>query len=204
MKQLDKENLYNILFIDNHLLVVNKSADFLTQGEEGTINLQDILKNDLKKKFQKKSVFLHALYRLDKPVSGILVFLRSQKALSRMNEDMRNKKINKKYLAVCENIFLEKEKVLENFLIHGSFKAKIVQKESANAKKAILKYKVLKEKNNLSLIEIDLITGRYHQIRAQLSNISHPVLGDKKYGSKKDFKKIALECVEISLIHPTL
>ena len=117
---------------------------------------------------------------------------------------MREKKIKKKYLAVVEGTLEDKKGELVNHLVHGSHRALVVKATAKKAKKAILTYKVLDEKNNTSLVEIELITGRYHQIRAQFGYINHPIIGDKKYGSKKDLKKIKLQCFYIELIHPTL
>jgi len=205
MKQSDKKNSLKVIYLDNHLFLVNKEAGIPTQDDDiNKTNLQYLAIEYLKNELSKETVFLHALFRLDKPVSGIVIFCRTSKSLSRMNVQSRDNKILKKYLAIIENTLEKKEGVLENFLVHGNFKANISNKNNKNAKKAILKYKVLEEKNNKSLIEIELITGRYHQIRAQFSNINHPIVGDKKYGSKTQLNKISLECVEIKFEHPTL
>lgn len=189
--------------MDNHLLVVKKKGDLLTQNAESGPSLEDLLKKELKNKLQKKGeVFLHCVHRIDKSVSGLVLFAKTSKALSRLNEQIREKKIVRKYLAVVEGVLEKKEDVLEHFLLRGDYQTKAVSSENSEAKKAVLQYRVLKEKNNFSLIEITLLTGRYHQIRAQFSSIGHPVYGDKKYNSKKDLKEIALHGHFLEFCHP--
>ncbi|MBN2479327.1 MAG: RNA pseudouridine synthase [Parachlamydiales bacterium] len=204
MKLLDKEKPIEVLYLDNHLLVVDKPGNLLTQPDDTNAdNLQDRAKIYIKHKFEKKqNVFLHPIHRLDKQVSGIVIFARTSKALSRLNEQLRQKKLTKKYLAVVEGILDVKKGILKNYILHLSHIAKIVNKEQKDAKIAQLEYQVIKENQNSSLLEVDLITGRYHQIRAQLSYMGHPIVGDKKYNSSKDLKEIKLQCYEVTFDHP--
>ena len=201
MKRSDKESLFKILYQDNHILVALKSSDLLTQAaEKNESNLQDLLKEELKIELSKDRVFLHAIYRLDKQVSGIVLFAKSSKALSRLNQEMREKKIIKKYQAIVEGILDKKKAELKNQIEHLSHRAKIV--DPKKAKTAILEYEVIKEEKDKSYLLINLITGRYHQIRAQLSFIGHPIVGDEKYGSKQKSKSIKLHCSYLEFDHP--
>ncbi len=176
-----------IFFEDNHLLIVNKPAGVLTQPS-GTLqdSLEAQCKQWVKEKLNKPgAVFLETVHRLDKPVSGIVLFARTSKALTRLNESMRGKLFLKKYCALVEGQIVPKEGILTNYLIHDDFHATIVSAQTPGAKICTLKYRTLKNSDGLSLIEIVLETGRYHQIRAQLSAAKYPVVGDTKYGSLK-------------------
>lgn len=194
-----------ILYIDNHILVVNKKGGLLTQPTEtGEENLEEILKEWIKQNFKKEgNVFLHTLHRLDKPVEGIVIFARSSKALSRLNEELRGGKIQKKYIAEIEGHVKEKEKTLQHALVHKDFKA-VVDENDKEAKMASLTYRVKEERKETSILEITLHTGRYHQIRCQMGKIKHPILKDRKYGSKLDAKQIHLTHATCSFMHPTL
>lgn len=192
MNHLDNAD---ILYDDNHLLVINKPAEIATQPD-----LTEIAKAWVKEKYKKPgAVFLHPVHRLDKPVSGLVLFARTSKALSRLQEMMRERRIEKKYVAIVEGQLPEKEGKLVHFLEHGSFQA-FVSKEG---KEAVLLYRVLGSKKGGTLVEIDLVTGRYHQIRAQFSAVGCPIFGDEKYGSKKTWKPgIALHHSELRFEHP--
>lgn len=192
MKPLDNAA---ILYHDNHLLVVDKPPDVATQPD-----LEEAAKAWVKVKYQKPgAVFLQPIHRLDKPVSGLVLFARTSKALSRLQEEMRARKIEKVYLAWVEGAPPESEGKLVHYLEHGSFRAHL----SKTGKEAILHYKLLEKKKENSLLEIHLVTGRYHQIRAQLAAVGCPILGDDKYGSQKPWPKgIALCHAEMRLIHP--
>ena len=130
------------------------------------------------------NVFLHAIHRIDRPVSGIVLFARTSKALSRLNNSLRDQLFQKEYLAVVEGEMSHTKGELEHYLERGEFATTVVTKETPGAKKCLLKYRVLKKKKGYSLLRISLLTGRYHQIRAQLSAFGYPILGDRKYGSK--------------------
>jgi 23S rRNA pseudouridine1911/1915/1917 synthase len=195
-----------VLFEDNHLLIVNKPAGWLTQPNGlGQESLEEFCKNWIKIKYQKPgNVFLMAVHRLDKPASGIVLFAKTSKALSRLNESMRNKKMKKVYYALIEGIPQVSEATLEHYLLHGDFQAVVVQAHIPEAKLARLHYRVLKEHGIQALIEIDLDTGRYHQIRAQLAAMGHPIVGDAKYGNQRMYIEggIALHHGHFEFPHP--
>lgn len=198
--------LLNILFEDNHLLVLNKPAGLLTQPS-GTDqdSLEQQAKIWIKTTYHKPGlVFLEATHRLDKPVSGVVVFARTSKALSRLNAAMRNKQTHKYYYALVEGMPPSKQGQLEHYLMHDDFCAQIVYKEHPQAKIARLNYKVIQETSMGALLEIELETGRYHQIRVQLKAIGCPIIGDKKYGSQLPFQPeaIALHHTRLVIDHP--
>lgn len=184
-----------ILYHDNHLLVVDKPADVATQPD-----LAEMAKAWVKQKYHKPgAVFLHPVHRLDKPVSGLVLFARTSKALSRLQERMRERKIEKTYLAWVEGPLSPAEGRLVHYLEHGSFQAFV----SPKGKEAILDYRVIEKKGGKILVEIQLVTGRYHQIRAQFSKIGSPILGDEKYGSCHSWSHgIALHHAKIHFTHP--
>lgn len=191
----------SVLYEDNHIIVVFKAAGVLSQGDKtGDEDMLTIIKKYLKEKYNKPgNVYLGLVHRLDRPVSGIMVFAKTSKAASRLSDEIRNKKMHKKYMAIVHGYLDEKEGTLRNKI------EKIVNKkvliDTSNGKEAILNYKVIKEKNNLSLVDIDLVTGRYHQIRIQFANIKHPLYGDFLY-NKKDSNPLALVSYSLSFIHP--
>jgi 23S rRNA pseudouridine1911/1915/1917 synthase len=198
----------DILFEDNHLLIINKRPGELSQLDKtGDKSILEKYKLYLKKKHNKKgNVFLGLVNRLDRPTSGVLILAKTSKALSRMNKMLVERKILKKYLAVVEKKPIRKKNTLINFLKKNQKQNKsyIVDQTTKDSKKAILHYTTLKELDNYSLLEISLETGRHHQIRVQLSNIGCFIKGDLKYGSKRSNsdKSICLHANEISFIHP--
>ena len=198
----------DILFEDNHLLIINKRPGELSQLDKtGDNSILEKYKLYLKKKHNKKgNVFLGLVNRLDRPTSGVLILAKTSKALSRMNKMLVERKILKKYLAVVEKKPIRKKNTLINFLKKNQKQNKsyIVDETTKDSKKAILHYTTLKELDNYSLLEISLETGRHHQIRVQLSNIGCFIKGDLKYGSKRSNsdKSICLHANEISFIHP--
>ena len=198
----------DILFEDNHLLIINKRPGELSQLDKtGDNSVLEKYKLYLKKKHNKKgNVFLGLVNRLDRPTSGVLVLAKTSKALSRMNKMLVERKILKKYIAVVEKKPIRKKNTLINFLKKNQKQNKsyIVDETTKDSKKAILHYTTLKELDNYSLLEISLETGRHHQIRVQLSNIGCSIKGDLKYGSKRSNsdKSICLHANEISFIHP--
>lgn len=196
--------MVEVIFEDNHLLVVNKPGGLLTQpsGTEQD-SLEARAKLWLKQKYAKPgNVFLEAVHRLDKPVSGIVLFAKTSKALSRLNAAMRDKRSKKCYLAHVEGNVIAEEGVLEHYLAHDEYQARVV-KES-EGKLARLSYRVKERFPEKTVLEVVLDTGRYHQIRVQLAAVGHPIVGDKRYGSKMEWKEgqIALchYCLEIP--HP--
>lgn len=198
----------DILFEDNHLLIINKRPGELSQLDKtGDNSILEKYKLYLKKKHNKKgNVFLGLVNRLDRPTSGVLILAKTSKALSRMNKMLVERKILKKYLAIVEKKPIRKKNTLINFLKKNQKQNKsyIVDQTTKDSKKAILHYTTLKELDNYSLLEIRLETGRHHQIRVQLSNIGCFIKGDLKYGSKRSNsdKSICLHANEISFIHP--
>ncbi len=192
-----------IIYFDNHLILANKSSNLLTQaGEEES--LEDLVKKWMQKTYQKKgSIFLHAVHRIDKEVSGLVLFAKTSKALSRLNEQMRDKKIQKTYVALVEGVVAEKTGDLIHYHVHMNHKAAVYSEKKKGSKPASLSFKVIEYRGKTTLLEIDLKTGRYHQIRAQLSKIGHPIVGDQKYGSSMRRKRIYLHHTKMSFLHPT-
>ncbi len=193
-----------VIFCDNHLLVVSKPAGLSTQlSLECSSNLTDLAKAWVKKKYQKSgNVFLEPIHRLDKPVSGLVLFARTSKALSRLQEMMRQRQIFKTYFAQVEGVLPKTEGTLEHFLVHDEYIARVVNPSHPQAKLARLHYKLLEEKQNCSYVEIDLETGRYHQIRVQFAQIGCPIVGDTKYGSSMGNDTIALHHGRLKFNHP--
>jgi 23S rRNA pseudouridine1911/1915/1917 synthase len=195
-----------VLYHDNHLLAVNKPAGLLTQpsGTERD-NLEDRSKAYIKKiKNKPGNVFLHAVHRIDRIVSGVVLFACTDKALSRLNADMRAHRVEKIYHAVVTGCPPQREGFLRHFLTHDEFRAEVAPEGNPAARECQLGYKVLKESGNRSLLEIQLHTGRYHQIRAQLAAIGCPIIGDEKYGSKTKLPGavIALHHARLTVFHP--
>ncbi|MFT6698895.1 MAG: 23S rRNA pseudouridine1911/1915/1917 synthase [Porticoccaceae bacterium] len=202
-----KENL-QVLFEDNHLIIVNKRAGDITQGDKtGDKPLSDVVKEYVKEKYNKAgNVFLGVVHRLDRPTSGVIIFARTSKALERLNKMLRDKIISKTYWAVIKNHPEKEKNTLINYLKKNpkNNKSSVYTKEITDSKKAILHYNVIKKLDNYSLVEIDLETGRHHQIRAQLSFIGFPIKGDLKYGFNRSNKdgSIHLHARKIEFVHP--
>ena len=166
-----------------------------------------LVKNYIKEKYNKPgNVYLGLVHRLDRPVGGVMVFAKTSKAASRLSEQVRNKSLKKVYLAVVDGKFESKTGTLEDYLYKDERNnmSKVVNKEKKNAKLAKLDYEVLKynEVKNLSLVKVNLHTGRHHQIRVQLANSGHSIFGDQKYGTRGKGKQIALWAYELTIIHP--
>ena len=200
-KEMDENS---IIYCDNHLLIINKPAGLLSQPDDKKKylpNQHDIAVSWLKS--QNMGKFLHPAHRLDKLVSGVLVFARTRKALSRINDQVREKTVVRIYEALVEGYVKDDTGILENYLIHRDYFSEVVDKGNNKAKWAQLKYKVLARNENTTRVEITLETGRYHQIRSQMAHISHPIVGDGRYGSTFPRDKILLHCKRIELFHPT-
>ncbi len=193
-----------ILFYDNHLFVVNKPGGMLTQPNHSTeLSLEAFGKNWVKRRFEKDGrVFLEAVHRIDRPVSGIVLFARTSKALARLHQAQRNGDFHKHYLALVEGRLKKPQGTLKHYLKHGNRRAYVEDAKKLDAKCAVLKYRAVKEDSRYTLLHISLETGRYHQIRVQLSAIGYPIIGDLKYGSKKSFPTIALHHVYLQVPHP--
>ena len=202
-----KENL-EVLFEDNHIIIVNKKAGDITQGDKtGDKPLSDVVKEYVKEKYNKPgSVFIGTVHRLDRPTSGIVIFARTSKALERLNKMLRDKTINKTYWAIVKNAPKKDNDTLINFLKKDTKKNKsfVYKKEISGSKEATLHYKTIKKLDNYFLLEINLETGRHHQIRTQLSFIGSPIKGDLKYGFNRSNKdgSISLHARKIDFVHP--
>ena len=198
-----------ILFEDNHLLVVVKPVNIPTQADDsGDPDLLSILKADIKARYQKPgNVYLGLVHRLDRPVGGVMVFAKTSKAASRLSEQIRNREFSKSYLAVIHGSPQKSKGSLRHYLLKNQ-SDNTVQAFSApepEAKEATLDYEVIGCQGNLSLVKIRLNTGRSHQIRVQFATISHPLYGDQKYGAdvNRPGQQIALWSAELSFKHPT-
>lgn len=196
----------SVIFEDNHLILVSKPAGMLTQPDStSSDNLEDWVKSYIKEAYKKPGeVFLHAIHRLDKPVSGLVLFARTTKALERMNAFMRQKLIKKTYRATTQNHPKSAQGILEHYLLHANHYSTVVGNNHPEGKFARLSYAVLESHQQTCLVEIQLETGRYHQIRAQFSAIGCPIVGDEKYGSTIPYAKgkIALQHYRLSFPHP--
>lgn len=197
-----------VLFEDNHLIAVVKQPGQTVQPEPGKpTSLEEEVKAYIKEKYNKPGdVFLGVIHRLDMPVSGIVLFARTSKALARMNDLFKNRKIEKIYEAKVEGKPLHQTDTLTHFLVRDEKKniTRAHIKPVPNAEKATLSFDVKYVNNNNSILRIKLLTGRKHQIRAQLGAINCPIVGDVKYGASKanDDTSIALTAVELSFEHP--
>lgn len=196
----------NIIYEDNHLIVVDKPSGLLSQEDRtGNPDLLTLCKDYIKREYQKPgNVFLGLLHRLDKPVSGVMMFAKTSKAASRISEQIRTRKTGKTYLAVVRGN-PPKNSVLQHHLLKDkkTNRVKAVKPNTKNAKSSQLIFQTLQQKNNLALLKIKLITGRPHQIRVQLSEENYPVWGDSKYGEPEK-GTIALHSYELIIEHPTL
>jgi 23S rRNA pseudouridine1911/1915/1917 synthase len=196
-----------VLYEDNHLIAVKKPAGFLTQGDETRDeDLMDEVKKYIKEKYQKPgNVFLGLLHRLDRPVSGIILFAKTSKGASRLSEQFRTHSIVKTYQAVVLGKPGKNRGTLIGYLRKDENKKISVITSNENDQLAELDYEVLKSNNQYSLLKIQLKTGRFHQIRAQLSNAGWPIVGDLKYGAKNPLpdKSIALAATNLSFLTAT-
>lgn len=197
-----------ILFEDNHLLLVEKPINVPVQEDSsGDSDLLTILKKDLKTRYQKPgNVYLGLVHRLDRPVGGAMVFAKTSKAASRLSDMIRRHVIERHYFAVVHGIPSKKKGQLVHYLHKDNRSNKVFSVDSShpNAKKAILDYRVVDSKKGLSLLSVNLHTGRPHQIRIQLSTMGNPIFGDQKYGEhlNKPGQKLALWAHSLSLEHP--
>ena len=197
-----------VIYEDNHIIIVNKKSGEIVQGDKtGDRPLSDIVKDYIKEKYAKPgAVFLGVVHRLDRPVSGLVVFARTSKALSRLNKMFAEGKVHKTYWAIVKNAPLVSEGTLEHWLVRNEKQNKsyAYDSEKPNAKKAILKYRVLSHSDNYSLLEVNLMTGRHHQIRCQLAAMGCPIKGDLKYGAPRSNPdgSISLMSRRVEFVHP--
>ncbi len=197
-----------VAYEDNHVIIVSKTASEIVQGDKtGDEPLSETVKRYLKEKYSKPgNVFLGVVHRLDRPVSGLVVFAKTGKALTRLNEMFRNGDVHKTYWAIVKQRPPQEEGVLEHYLVRNEKQNKsyAYDKEVKDSKKAILHYRLIGQSDNYYLLEIDLKTGRHHQIRCQLAKMGCPIKGDLKYGSPRSNPdgSICLHARRVQFVHP--
>ena len=197
-----------VVYEDNHIIIVNKQSGEIVQGDKtGDRPLSDIVKQYIKEKYHKPGeVFLGVVHRLDRPVSGLVVFARTSKALTRLNKMFAEGEVHKTYWAIVKNRPSEPEGTLEHWLVRNEKQNKsyAYTSEKPNSKKAILKYRTLGHSDNYTLLEVNLMTGRHHQIRCQLAAMGCPIKGDLKYGAPRSNPdgSISLMSRHVEFIHP--
>ena len=200
-------NNLNILYEDNHIIVVEKQAGVLSQADKtNDMDMLTIIRKYIKDKYNKPgNVYLGLVHRLDRMVGGVMVFAKTSKAASRLSEQIRNKSFKKEYMCIVKGILDNKEGRLENYLIKDTKTNKSSVTTAVSGKLSVLDYKVLKENTNknLSLLKINLHTGRHHQIRVQLSNFGYPIYGDIKYDKTATTDELYLYAYKLSFYHPT-
>tara|TARA_B100000965_G_scaffold264918_1_gene223745 strand:- start:189 stop:863 length:675 start_codon:yes stop_codon:yes gene_type:complete len=196
----------DVIFEDNHLIAVNKKSGEIVQGDKtGDEPLSERVKKYLKVKYNKPgNVFLGTIHRIDRPTSGIVIFAKTSKALSRMNKKFRQNKISKTYWAIVKNRLPKKNDLIEHYLLKNQKKNKSFLSSEEKGKLSILEYNFLNNLNNYFLYEIFPKTGRHHQIRVQLSTMGSPIKGDLKYGAKRSNPNggINLHAKKIDFNHP--
>lgn len=198
-----------VLYEDNHIIAVNKTCNEIVQGDKtGDTPLSEIVKAYIKDKYNKPGeVFLGVTHRLDRPTSGVVLFARTSKALTRLNEMFKShEKIQKTYWAIVQNAPKQPQAKLENWLVRNEKQNKsyVAKPGTKDAKLAVLTYSTIATSDNYTLLEIQLETGRHHQIRFQLAAIGCPIKGDLKYGAKRSNPDggISLHARKIAFIHP--
>ncbi|KQS53595.1 MAG: RluA family pseudouridine synthase [Flavobacteriaceae bacterium] len=208
MKTISTKNNLQVLHEDNHIIVINKRVGDIVQGDKtGDKPLSDVVKEYIKEKYNKPGeVFLGVVHRLDRPTTGIVVFARTSKALSRLNDLFKNRETQKTYWAVVKNKPAEASAKLVHYLKRNEKNntSKAHSKEVPDSKIASLDYTIIRELNNYYALEINLHTGRHHQIRAQLAAIGSPIKGDLKYGADRSNLDggIHLHARKLTLTHP--
>lgn len=197
-----------VVYEDNHLIIVNKTASEIVQGDKtGDTPLSETVKRYIKEKYAKPgNVFLGVVHRLDRPVSGLVVFAKTSKALARLNEMFRNSEVKKTYWAIVKQRPPQDEGELVNYLVRNEKQNKsyAYDKEVKNSKKAVLHYRLIGHSQNYFLLEVDLKTGRHHQIRCQLAKMGCPIKGDLKYGFARSNPdgSICLHAHRVKFVHP--
>lgn len=197
-----------VVYEDNHLIIVYKESGEIVQGDKtGDTPLSETVKAYIKDKYHKPgAVFLGVVHRLDRPVSGLVIFARTSKALARLNDMFRRGDIHKTYWAITQNAPPVEQDTLTSWLQRNERQNKsyVYDKEVPNSKKAVLNYQLRSRSDRYCLIEVELLTGRHHQIRAQLSHIGCPIKGDLKYGAKRSNPdgSISLLSCKVEFVHP--
>jgi len=197
-----------VVYEDNHIIIVSKQSGEIVQGDKtGDRPLSDIVKDYIKERYAKPgAVFLGVVHRLDRPVSGLVVFARTSKALTRLNKMFAEGEVHKTYWAIVQHRPQQDEGTLEHWLVRNEQQNKsyAYDRERPNAKRAVLKYRVIGQSDRYWLLEVRLLTGRHHQIRCQLSAMGCPIKGDLKYGAQRSNPdgSISLLARRIEFIHP--
>jgi 23S rRNA pseudouridine1911/1915/1917 synthase len=198
--------MLEVLYEDNHIIAINKKSGDIVQGDKtGDAPLSDFVKAYIKKKYNKPGeVFLGTIHRLDRPTSGVVLYARTSKALTRMNEQFREKQVQKTYWAVVDNAPSNDSGTLENYLLKNQKQNKSYVTKGSDGKHAILDFKMLKKLDNFFHLEIKPKTGRHHQIRVQLAHIGCIIKGDLKYGAKRSNKDASIHLLaqKLEFIHP--
>ena len=197
-----------VIYEDNHIIVVNKSASEIVQGDKtGDTPLSETVKAYLKEKYQKPgNVFVGVTHRLDRPVSGLVIFAKTSKALSRLNDMFRTSDVHKVYWAIVKNVPKNPQGELVHWLVRNEKQNKsyAYDREVKDSKRAVLRYRTIGHSDNYSLLEVELLTGRHHQIRCQLAKMGCPIKGDLKYGAARSNPdgSICLHARRVSFVHP--
>ena len=198
--------MLEVLYEDNHIIAINKKSGDIVQGDKtGDTPLSDFVKAYIKKKYNKPGeVFLGTIHRLDRPTSGVVLYARTSKALTRMNEQFREKQVQKTYWAVVDNAPANDSGTLENYLLKNQKQNKSYVTKAADAKHAVLDFRLLKKLDNFFHLEIKPKTGRHHQIRVQLAHIGCIIKGDLKYGAKRSNKNASIHLLaqKLEFLHP--
>ena len=206
--EMEQQMDLKVIYEDNHIIVVEKPVNIPSQGDKtGDIDMLTIIRDYLKEKYNKPgNVYLGLVHRLDRPVGGVMVFAKTSKAAARLSEQVREKIFKKKYLVIANGKFKEEKGVLADYLLKNEKNnmSKVVKENTKNSKFAELDYEVLKydAELDLSVLKINLHTGRHHQIRVQLSSRNHSIYGDQKYGGRGHGKQICLWAYELTIQHP--
>jgi 23S rRNA pseudouridine1911/1915/1917 synthase len=198
--------MLEVLYEDNHIIAINKKSGDIVQGDKtGDAPLSDFVKAYIKKKYNKPGeVFLGTIHRLDRPTSGVVLYARTSKALTRMNEQFREKQVQKTYWAVVDNAPANNSGKLENYLLKNQKQNKSYVTKAEEGKHAVLDFKLLKKLDNFFHLEIKPKTGRHHQIRVQLAHIGCIIKGDLKYGAKRSNKDASIHLLaqKLEFLHP--
>lgn len=198
----------NVIYEDNHIIVVEKPVNIPSQGDKtGDIDMLTLVKQYIKEKYNKPGdVYLGLVHRLDRPVGGVMVFAKTSKAAARLSEQVRTKQFKKKYIVIADGKFEKQKGIMEDYLLKNERLniSKVVKEGTKNSKYAKLEYDVLKydEEIDLSVLKVNLHTGRHHQIRVQLANRGHSIYGDQKYGTRGRGKQICLWAYKLTILHP--
>lgn len=204
----NKMQKLNVIYEDNHIIIVEKMVNIPSQGDKtGDEDMLTIIKQYLKEKYNKPgNVYLGLIHRLDRPVGGVMVFAKTSKAASRLSEQVRNKQFEKSYLVIVNGKVEPKTGVYQDYLLKNEKNnmSKVVKEGTKNAKFAELDYEVQKynDEIDLSLVKVNLHTGRHHQIRVQFASRNHSIYGDQKYGGRGHGKQICLWAYKLKIFHP--